>query len=62
MTMAIIWIIIDAIMIKLNYGWAKQEEEKGNKRWSKVFTFFFASWILFLGFDIWTLASIIMGG
>lgn len=61
-TFQIIMILIDAIMIRLNYKWAKREEERGNNGLSKMFTFFFASWILFAMYDVFALAKTIFGG
>lgn len=58
-----VWIIIDAIMIYLNFIWAKKESQEGGSRFFKhAFTIFLAFWILAFGFDLVSLISIIFGG
>jgi hypothetical protein len=62
MLFQIFMILIDFVMIYFNYRWAKQEQVKGNKFWQHTFTFFFASWIAFLIFDVVTFIQLIIGG
>jgi hypothetical protein len=58
----LICIIIDSVLIYLNFVWAKEYEEKGNRFQKHVFTIFAVIWIVFLGFDILSVISLIFGG
>lgn len=60
MMATILWILIDCVMIYFNYKWAN--EKGGSKLFKHLSTAFFAFWILALGFDLFALAKLIIGG
>lgn len=56
----IAWILFDLFMIAVNYILLKDELKLGKDRfWVTIFRLFTVMWIVFLGFDIYALFTLL---